>query len=99
MGGGFGGDDRLRETGKYIPISPSACHREEVIAALTEAVWPECVEAFRPLVQRVVSVCRERGISYEDDKGQELEESSATDGEFMSLGVGKGRANSFGSDT
>ena len=50
--------------GRNLPISPKACHREEVVAALTEAVWPECVEAMRPLVQDVVRVSRENEVVY-----------------------------------
>ena len=80
---------------KDIPISPNACHREEVVAALTEAVWPECVEAMRPLIQRVVRVSRENNVVYEEEN---VKIGEGEGEEFMAVDVTRGRANSFDAD-
>ena len=89
--------DSSSSSSKDIPISPNACHREEVVAALTEAVWPECVEAMRPLIQRVIRVSRENNVMYEDENVK-IGEGEQEEGGFMVVDVTRGRANSFDSD-
>ncbi len=91
-----------------MPISPNACHREEVVAALIEAVWPECVETLRPMVERVVHLSRQNKLEYrmneEADSAvsmKEREGEGRVDGDaqgFMVVEVTRGRASSFDSD-
>jgi hypothetical protein len=51
--------------------SPRTSQRDEVVSLLLDAVWPEVVDAVRPLVHAVGRVCRERGITYEDVEDDE----------------------------
>lgn len=49
-------------------MSPYSSRVEEIISLLFDTVWPEIVDALRPLVLRVVQVSHEIGINYEDDQ-------------------------------
>ena len=50
------------------PVSPDLARRAEVISILADAVWPELVEALRPLVRRIVSEARKRNPVYPDQE-------------------------------
>ena len=47
------------------PVSPDLARRAEVIAILTDAIWPECVDALRPLVERIVIESRKHNFVYD----------------------------------
>ena len=78
------------------------------VAALIEAVWPECVETLRPMVERVVHLSRQNKLEYrmneEADSAvsmKEREGEGRVDGDaqgFMVVEVTRGRASSFDSD-
>ena len=44
-----------------VPIEPNASKRAEVVSILTDALWPDVVQALRPLVRRVVEASRPLG--------------------------------------
>jgi hypothetical protein len=85
-------------------ISPYLCRKEEVLSILCDAVWPECVDTLRPLVERVVKVSRETGVSYyrnddllrRENQHNSMDEDSG--GGFVAIGDGRERKNSFDSD-
>ena len=44
-----------------VPVEPNASERAEVVSILTDALWPDVVQALRPLVRRVVEASRPLG--------------------------------------
>jgi hypothetical protein len=99
-------ESRERETPYDVDkvISPYLCRKEEVLSILCDAVWPECVDTLRPLVERVVKVSRENDVSYyhnddllrRENQHKSMDEDSG--GGFVAIGDGRERKNSFDSD-
>jgi hypothetical protein len=58
----LGNDD---ETSDSDILSPAALIRDEIISGLLDDVWPEVVEALKPLIRKVVRISRVTDLKYD----------------------------------
>jgi hypothetical protein len=75
----------------FLSIDPQHSHKAEVVNNLFDALIPDLAEIISPLVQRMVHLCREHGITYTEteerslcsSEGNECFYSSDDDGEYF----------------
>ena len=55
-------EEKAKERGEAgVPLDPQASKRTEILSILTDALWPDVVQALRPLVERIVAVSKPLG--------------------------------------
>jgi hypothetical protein len=65
----------------FLSIDPQDSHKVEVVNSLYDALIPDLTDLISPLVQRMVRVCREHGVSYLENLDQRSPSSEGSDGD------------------
>ena len=47
-------------------MSPELCQKDEMLSIMIDAIWPDVVDALEPLMIRMIKLCREKGIYYDE---------------------------------
>jgi hypothetical protein len=65
----------------FLSIDPQDSHKVEVVNSLYDALIPDLTDLISPLVQRMVRVCHEHGVSYLENLDQRSPSSEGSDGD------------------
>lgn len=69
-------------TAQKIP-SPSESNREEIVSSMMDAVWPEVVDALKPLILKVLVAAKENNIPHVVDQSAAVKSAyGGEDGDF-----------------